>query len=179
MTARTVLLAILTLTGSVAAQESAGYQAREHVLNAGGHPAEGITPTSASYRISLDSLGDGVVWARLASPSFRLDGGSAAAALPPGEVTGLRWTDRQILVWDREPAAFSYGVYRGALADAAGPAYGDCALADVAATLVVDTTSPSSGEGFFYLITARNGLNEQGPKGRRSDGSLRAGNVCP
>ena len=42
-----------------------------------------------------------------------------------------------------------------------------------------DGDTPSSSQGYFYLVTVENRLDEQGPKGIDSYGAPRQGNVCP
>jgi hypothetical protein len=97
-----VLLA-LVLAGTALAQQSASFKLEEHVLNSGGNPdAAGSILTSANFRISLDSLGQGIVAQGLSSASFRLDSGFPEAYAPADEVTGLLFADKNNLEWDPE-----------------------------------------------------------------------------
>lgn len=157
-----------------AAQQSASYKLTEHVFNAGGHPQQGVEPASASYRITLGSLGEGLVAGELSGASYTLSAGHTGAYLPPGEVSGLRFDDIQTLVWDGEPSVGSYNLYRGAFTDLSGLGYGQCQQQGLPASTTTDTDAPATGAGFFYLVTAVNRLDEEGGKG-----SGRGGTTCP
>ncbi|RMG43699.1 MAG: hypothetical protein D6718_11535 [Acidobacteria bacterium] len=177
-----IVVMVLGLAGartSALAQQSASYRMDEHVLDQGGRPADGVTASSASYRVSLDSLGEGLVRAGLASATYHMDGSFGAAYPPPGEVLGLRFADQQTLAWSPERSVGVYEVYRDGLAAIAGGGYGTCWQQDVAGESVTDSDPIAPGEGFFYLVTARNRLDEEGTKGRDSAGSDRAGSACP
>ena len=178
ITAAIVLLAAL-VPGAAVAQQSASYRMDEHVLNQGGRPADGTTASSASFRISLDSLGEGLVRGGLASASYRMDGSFGSAYPPPGEVIGLRFADQQTLVWDPEPSVGAYDVYRDALSAISGGAYGTCWQQDLPSESATDTDPIAPGGGFFYLVTATNRLDEPGTKGSDSAGAERTGSACP
>jgi hypothetical protein len=163
------------------AQSSASYRIDEKALNEGGRPAQAVVCTSASYRISLDAIGDPIAGLTMSGPSFHLGGGSLATAFPPpGEVNGLQLlADRQTLAWAPEPAASAYNVYAGLLSTLPGQ-FGACAIARVAGTSAVDLTVPSLGTGLFYLVTGVNRLREESTKGHTSNGSERANpSPCP
>ena len=96
-----IWLAALVLGGSVLAQSSASYNLEEHVFNSGGHPLGGTTLASASFKISLDSLGEAISATDLTSASYRLDACFSAAYPPPGEVNGLLTCDGRIEKLDR------------------------------------------------------------------------------
>jgi hypothetical protein len=156
----------LLLAPDATGQESASYRLEEHALNAGGRPADGVEATSASYRISLDAIGQGVVGRDLSSDSYGMEGGFVSAYPPPGEVTGLFLTDAVTLVWDPEPSAGHYNLYRDALTSLADLGYGRCKQQRLTATTTTDPAMPSpAGEGYFYLVTAANRLHEEGTKG--------------
>jgi hypothetical protein len=156
----------LVLGPDATGQESASYRLEEHVLNAGGRPADGVEATSASYRVSLDAIGQGVLGRDLGSASYRMDGGFVSAYPPPGEVTGLFLTDAVTLVWDPEPAAGYYNLYRDAMTALSDLGYGRCKQQRLATTTTTDPAVPSPpGEGYFYLVTAANRLHEEGTKG--------------
>jgi hypothetical protein len=149
-----------------AGQQSASYRLEEHALNAGGRPADGVEATSVSYRITLDAIGQGVLGRDLSSASYRMDGGFVPAYPPPGEVTGVFLTDAVTLVWDPEPSAGHYNLYRDALTSLSGLGYGRCNRQRLTATTTTDPAVPSPpGEGYFYLVTAANRLHEEGTKG--------------
>ena len=187
MIARPVVSAALvvalgaTLTGSALAQESAHFRLREWAFNAGGDPLAGQHAASAHYGITLDSVGDAVAAARLASLSFRMDGGFVPAYPPPGEVRGLRLrVDRATLDFDPERSAGSYNLYRDLLTTLSGGGTGACLQYGLQETTAIDASTPPGGNGWFYLVTVENRLSEEGAKGSRSDGSPRPNPVpCP
>jgi len=153
------------------AQQSASYQVREHVLNAGGHPANGVVLTSVSYLISLDALGDSVAGAVLVGPSINVQGGFVPGYPPPGEVPPLLFVGRDHLEWGPERSVGHYNLYRDSLAALSGLGYG---------AWYNDPDLPGPGDGFFYLVTAVNSLGEEGPKGWDDAGAPRANpSPCP
>src|SRR6266540_5852987 len=161
-----VILVVLVLTAPAGplAQESAGYRLKEHAFNAGGHPDQGMTFSSAGFHVSLDALGDVVAPGGLSSGFFHLEGGWAVAYPPPGEVMNLHFAaDAKTLIWDPEKSVGAYEVYRGALSELPGLAYGSCFQSGLAGNGASDPAIPS--RGFFYLITSRNRLDEEGTKG--------------
>lgn len=173
------LLALLLTTPCVA-QESAGYKLNEHSLNSGGHPAAGQVMASASFRISYDAVGSPMVRWGLAGPSFRMDASFGAAYPPPGEVAGLRFADRQTLVWGPEKSVGVYEVYRDLVRFLPDLDYGTCLEAGLAGETVTDVENPPPQDAFYYLVTARNRLCEEGTKGNDSSGGKRANDApCP
>ncbi len=79
---------------------------------------------------------------------------AAAEAAP--EVTGLRFTP-DALVWNDEPTASEFHVYRGAIADLDGKTYAPCRDdldADRTDIRLEDPELPAPGAGYYYLITA-------------------------
>ena len=159
------------------AQTSASYKLTEATLNNGGNPLFGAHPVSASFRITLDAVGEGVVQSGAASASFRLDAGFVGRYGPPGEVSGARFPNKTTLAWDAEPWGHRYEVYRGTLGSLPGT-FGACFANDLTQPTASDASSPSVGQGQFYLVTARNRLREEGPKGFRSNGT-EEGNPAP
>src|SRR5438093_5432301 len=90
-----------TAIGPAIAQTSATYKMTEHVFNEGGHPAAGTALASASYRMSVDAVGDGLIAPVLGSASYAMDAGFVAAYRAPGEVTGVRVLPSKVtLAWD-------------------------------------------------------------------------------
>lgn len=184
---RTALVAALAawplLLGAAArpalAQQSASFHISDHTLNAGGRPEGGVTASSASYRISLESVGDGPVRSGLGSASYHMDVSFASCYPPPGEVTGLKFTDRTSLAWDPERSVGAYNLYRDSLTALSGGGYGVCFQPDLPDPAATDTDPVSVGSGFFYLVTAENRLAEEGTKGADSAGAERGGNACP
>lgn len=176
-----IALALALLAGAPAvAQESASYRLTEHTLNAGGHPADGKAMASTSFRISYDAVGTPAVRWGMAGPSFRMDASFGAAYPPPGEVDGLRFEGEELLRWNAERSAGVYGVYRDLVSGLPGLEYGQCLRGGLAETSLTDTSTPSHGKAFFYLVTARNRLGEEGTKGHDSVGNERANDApCP
>jgi hypothetical protein len=172
-------LALLMLAVAPQAQESGSYKLDEHTFNAGGNPAGGTVLTSTNYRITLDAVGDSVTGRNLSSNSYRMDGGFAQSYPPPGEVLGLLFTDKLTLVWDPEKSVGDYNLYRGLLSDLVGLGYGSCEQWNIATATTTDTDPVPAADGFFYLVTAENRLDEEGPKGFKSGSIPREGNWCP
>ncbi|ANM31475.1 hypothetical protein ABI59_20745 [Acidobacteria bacterium Mor1] len=86
------------------------------------------------------------------------------AALTPGDVTGLTWTDNVTLVWDTEPSATSYRVYRDTVDSLSYGSFGSCAPGGLdpvdTDTQLTDTDVPPTGSAWYYLITADDGNRE-------------------
>jgi hypothetical protein len=173
-------LAAACLAGGVArAQTSPSYKLVEHAINAGGDPTQGVALTSASFEVTLDAVGEGVLGAGIGSASFRMDGGFVAAHPPPGEVENLRWAGKTSIAWDPEKSAGTYRVYRDTLSSLPG-GYGACLATGLTSPALVDPGSPAAGAGWFYLVTSRSGLGEEGTKGNASDDTERPNPApCP
>jgi len=170
------LAAVVYALGSFA-QSSANYQLTESVFNAGGNPSPVLT--SASYAMTLDAVGDSVSGTNLASTSYSSDAGFAALFHPPGEVLDLRFTDSTHMAWDPESSVGSYNLYRGLVSGLSG-GYGSCLSSELAGESGVDASTPSSGQCFFYLVTAENRLAEEGTLGQTSSGVERTNpGPCP
>ncbi len=160
-----IVLAALLSSGFVLAQTSTSYQLEEYAFNAGGTPSQGQVLTSASFSITLASIGDTVAATGMSSASFQLDVGFDAAYPPPGEVLGLMLTDKETLVWNSESSAGQYNLYRDDISNG----YGNCEEQNLSATTTTDTSTPTSGNTFHYLVTVKNRLAEEGTKGFQSD----------
>jgi hypothetical protein len=170
----------LAASAPALAQQSASYKLTESAVNAGGRPVNGAGAASASFRVSFDAIGDAVSGATLASASYRVGSGFVAWFPPPGEARGLRFSDRTTLRWDPEPSVGSYSLYRDFVSALAGGGTGACFVNSVPTEQASDGGSPGAGKGFFYLVTARNRLGEEGTKGHRSSGSERPNPApCP
>jgi hypothetical protein len=172
------LLAMFALTPALA-QSSASYKLEEHVLNAGGHPHNGTTMASASYRVTLDSIGESVVGVGMSSASFGMDSGFDTAFRPPGETHGMWFSDHDTMHWDAERSASAYNVYRDLMSSLDALGYGNCFAPGVTGTTGTDTGTPPASDGWFYLVTAENRLGEEGTKGWDSTPTERQGTVCP
>jgi hypothetical protein len=145
----------------------------------GGGRSPSSPATAGSFRITLDAIGD---WARqpATSASFELTGGFVARYAPPDEVDHLRWRagDTVGLEWDPEPSAGSYYVYRDPSPLLPGGA--DCLGTNGADPQFQDPAQPPQGTGFFYLVTVRNRVGEEGTLGFRSSGVERSNPApCP
>ncbi len=160
-----IVLIVLFVGGSVLAQQSASFTLEEHTFNAGGNPDGGVILTSASFQITLDSIGDNAVAMGLSSASFQLDSGFPTAYPPPGEVEGLLLTDNVTLIWNIERSIGSYNLYRDLLGSLSALGYGTCEQAALTVETATDVTLLTVGNGFFYLVTAENKLTEEGTKG--------------
>lgn len=169
------------LAGPVLAQSSVSFKLDEHTFNQGGGPEAGVILTSAGFRITLHSVGESISATGLVSASFNLDASFAVAYPPPGEVLGLSFlASRQDLVWNPERSGGVYNLYRDSLGNLSGRDYGQCEQQSIPGPSINDSTVPSIGDGFFYLVTAENRLGEEGTKGFGSDSlTERAGTVCP
>ena len=165
------------LCGPAAAQTSTSFKLTENVLNAGGNPLDGARPASASFTISYDALGDAVAGSALISASYRAEGGFVIRYRPAGEVHGVRFTDGTSLSWDDGASVGTYNLYRNTLASLPGD-LGGCYQSALAGPPFVETATPPSGSGWFYLVTAENLLHQEGSKGHRSDGTERP-NAAP
>ena len=171
--------ALAAVPGIAAAQTSASYKLKEFSFNDGGRPAGGSVAASASYRIKLDAIGDAVTQAGLSSASQRMDGGFVSDYPPPGEIRNERWTSKTSMAWDPERSVGAYEVYRDLLSTLPG-AFGSCFQSSLTAEAATDAASPAAGTAWFYLVTARNRLGEEGTKGFRTGGAERANpSPCP
>lgn len=175
-----VVLAAFSTTGVIYAQSSASYRLKEHVLNAGGRPAETVVASSSGFRLSLESIGEALTRSAQSSGAYRLDGGFLPAYPPPGEVVDLNLlADHQTLTWSAEPASTAYNIYKGSLVGLPGT-YGTCAATRVAGLSWVDPSTPPPASGVFYLVTGENRLWEEGTKGFASNGAQRPNPApCP
>ena len=177
--AAVLLLVLAAGAGLCRAQTSASYKLTESSLDDGGDPRDGSFAASASHRIRLDALGQAVNLSGPASASFHLDAGFAAGYPPPTEVRNLHWTDPATLVWDPEKSTGRYELYRDLISTLPG-GFGACFQSGIAGETWSDAGTPPIGAGWFYLVTARNLIAEEGTKGFRSSGAERTNPApCP
>ena len=165
------LIVCLVCPAAAQAQQSASFKLQEFAINNGGHPADGLTLASASFRLSFGALGEGFSAAGLSSPARRMDACFVATYAPPGEVENLRLSDATTLNWDPERSVGRYNLYRGLLSAFPGGTYGSCQQSAIIGETATDAANPVSGQGFFYIVTAENRLAEEGTKGFDSSGS--------
>jgi len=173
-----VTLACVTVgTAWASGPSSASYRVADFAFNAGGSAPQ--SANSASFDVSPAAIGDALVLqGSLSSASFSVDAGHVVRYLPPGE-PWLVWSDATTLAWTRDRGAIRYDVYRGPVSGLPA-AEGACLAEDLEGPPFAEISRPAPGAGFFYLVTAANRLDEEGSRGRRSDGSERsAANPCP
>ena len=91
-------LLVVLLVLPILAQQSTSYRLAEHTFNAGGHPSDGVVLSSASFRITLDALGDSVAGHAVTSASYQIEGNFVARYVPPGEVSNLSFADSSTLI---------------------------------------------------------------------------------
>ena len=145
-----ILVATLALCGHVGAQQSTSYKISDHVFNTGGHPEAGTVLTSASHLMTMDAIGESVVGSGLSSASYRVDGSFMSAYPPPGEVTGLRFTNDVTLAWAPEKSVGGYNLYRDWLSSLSGLSYGQCKQYDLPGETATESDTPTPpGRGFF------------------------------
>jgi hypothetical protein len=175
------LVAVIHLVDAPArAQQSPSHKLTESTFNEGGHPAGGVVLTSAGYRITLDAVGDAARPTLVTGPSWRMHPGFVPAYRPPGEALNLLVDpDRVTFRWDPERSVGSYNLYRGLLSTLSGLGYGTCLQQSIAGETATDASIPSTGAGYFYIVTAENRLTEEGTKGFDSSGAERLGAFCP
>lgn len=165
--------------GPAHSQSSATFRLSESTVNAGGHPAQGLSMTSASYRVRLDAIGDAVSGGSSASASYRSGSGFSMRYQPPGEIENVRFQSRVALLWDNDPSAGTYNVYRDAIPTLPAGA-GACLQSAIQGASYIASASPPAGTGWFFLVTAENMLGEEGTLGTGSGGIARASVAsCP
>lgn len=172
------LLALVGVT-SAGAQSSASYRVESSSLNQGGRPSDGLIAQSASFRITLDAVGEAVPPLAAASASFGLSGGPTGLYAPPVEVQAVGFASSGTMSWAPMPSAMLYNLYRGVTGTLPGT-FGSCLASNVATTGFNDPASPGTRSGYFYLVTGENRLGEQGTKGYQSNGAQRTSSpACP
>ncbi|HEX6853187.1 MAG TPA: hypothetical protein VF139_17460, partial [Candidatus Polarisedimenticolaceae bacterium] len=102
----------------------------------------------------------------------------AGISQTPDEVAGLRLDTKSRLDWNAFPTLFGYvyDVLRSTSASDFSAA--TCVLSNDANASVVDATTPTSGQVFYYLVRAQNSCGT-GSLGFRSGGVERTGAGCP
>lgn len=175
-----VLAVLLLRVIPAVAQQSTSFNLEEHTINAGGHPAQGTFLVSASYRVTLDAIGDTVTGPGMSSASFKMESGFPSWFPPPGEVHDLRFSGGQTLEWSPERSVGSYVLYGGVVDSLIVADYGMCLEEDIDVESTIVSDGVPSGQALFYLVTAMNRLGEEGTSGFRSSGAERPdGTPCP
>ena len=167
----TMVVLLLALPALAAAQSSASYRVGQSTFNNGGNPSPELT--SASYRVTLDAVGDAAAATGLSSASYGMGGGFPEGCAPPGEVAGLLFSGLATLVWNAEPSVGAYDLWRGDLSGLPGDNYGTKIAEDLASETASDSDTPPAGGCYVYLVTAENRLEEEGTKGYKSSGEER------
>jgi len=176
----TISLALVFASSALLAQTSTSYRLDEHVFNSGGVPLGGTLVSSASYSLSLVAIGDAVGGSDgPSSVSYGVASGFTSGYPAPGEVQGVTFADSTTLTWDEEHSVGNYNLYRGLLSSISGLGYGLCEQQEIVGNSTTDPSPPPSGDGYFFLVTVQNRLDEEGTKGSASDASERTGGVCP
>jgi len=170
-----VLAAALLATSAASAQQGGNFAITESAFNLGGNP--GVVLKSAGFEITLSAAGGNPVAGILTSAAFQIDGGFVGSNPPPGEVLGFAFTDSQTLVWANERTAVEYNVYRAGVGSLPGD-FGACIRNGLPGETATVAATPGNKVAQFFLVTAVNGLAEEGTKGFTSAGSER-GNAAP
>lgn len=180
------VLSLALLAPAALGQASANYSLTENVFDEGGVPESGTVMISPIYRISSASLGEAAVGIGLESGSafgsgaYGMDSGFVSSFPPPGEVHDLRLPDSDTLVWAPDKSIGFYNLYRDLLTNLAGMGYGSCEQHGITEETTTDPDTPPDTDGFFYLVTAHNRLDEEGTKGSSSAGDQRPNpDPCP
>ncbi|MEW5806520.1 MAG: hypothetical protein AB1756_04100 [Acidobacteriota bacterium] len=162
------------------AQESTNYKLKEYTFNNGGDPRNGTVLTSTNYKVSLDSIGDTIADGSMSSASYGINSGFDTWYLPPDEVLNLRFlSDKTTLTWSPEGSVGHYNLYRDLLSNL-DPGYGNCQETLIQDEQATDASTPSAGQGYFYLVTAVNRIYEEGTMGYKSSGGERPNSSpCP
>ncbi len=100
--------------------------------------------------------------------------------LTPGEVMRLRWASKTTLGWDALEGATSYHAYRG---DRSAVSYGFFGACHdellLGGTQAIDSGTPSSGAGWFYLVTGEDGSSSEGTLGFATGAERSNFAACP
>ena len=121
----------------------------------------------------LDATGDGIAQADC--------GGYERVApilLEPGDVDGLLALSATGWIWDAEPLATSYKIYRGALSALGYDYVLDCDDS-VPTPGYSDADLPPSGDGFVYLISGSAGPTLEGTLGFGTSAERSNFSPCP
>src|SRR2546422_3792358 len=80
--------------------------------------------------------------------------GRPALAVPPGEVTGDRFSNATTLTWTATAGADDYNVYRGLLSSLKLGIPAQCHGDEITGTSFATPALPSRGDAYYYLVTA-------------------------
>jgi hypothetical protein len=174
-----VATTVACLCGVVLAQTSPSYRLENGSLHTGAQTSVSTGLASESYRMRLQTVGQALTGQAIHGSTFAMDVGFVQGYPPPGEVVRLVALDRSTVTWHPERSVGAYRLYRGELGQL--PAgYGECRLPELFDEHAQLDEEPAAGQGFFYLVTARNSLHEEGTKGYDSAGARRINPApCP
>ena len=82
------------------------------------------------------------------------------------------------LVWDPERSVGTYNLYRDLLSVLPG-SFGECLQSSITGETATELDTPPTGQGWFYLITAKNRLGEEGTGTERSGAQRPNSSPCP
>ena len=132
----------------------AGSPCLDHGPDPLGYMGEPCCDLDGKQRL-LDYDGDGLA---------EMDPGAYEHANPSpaiAEVANLHWSAGDTLEWDVVGTATEYRLYQAALSALGYDEFGSCVDAISSSTpWYLDGASPTSGDGWFYLVTAYDGANE-------------------
>ena len=103
-------------------------------------------------------------------------------ALVPAEATGLLWSGKDAMIWDADPGARDFHLYRGALADLFYDDFGTCRddlLIGSSSAEMNDPELPLPGAGFYYAVTVEGQRREESSLGVGACAERSNFNPCP
>jgi photosystem II stability/assembly factor-like uncharacterized protein len=138
------------------------------------------------FRIGTDQFGyapgvelRNIATTGLANTPFTAVVPDRALCPPPGEVHNQVWASKTTMIWDHEPSLGTYNLYRDLISTLPG-GFGGCLQSGIATESATDAALPAVGAGWFYIVTARNNLGQEGTKGFQSGGMERSNPApCP
>jgi hypothetical protein len=149
-------------------------------LDHGPDPAtyDGFPPTDADGNPRLlDHDGDGLAVNDVGAYERR------NTELTPGEVQNVRWDFDFRMIWDAEPSAVEYHIYRGLLTDLSYQSFGSCRDdldSNRTDTQLDDFEDPlNPGDGFFYSVTAEDDAGNNGTLGFGTSAERSNFTPCP
>lgn len=100
----------------------------------------------------------------------------------PGSLQPLRFQSKTTFTWEDGSTnrSSTFDVYRATSADLHSGHYGSCQQSSVPNNSSQDSSEPPAGSVWFYLVTGRNAVGEEGTMGNDSQGIERGNfNPCP
>jgi hypothetical protein len=144
-----------------------------------------LTGVPFSLVATTDAQGQGVLAMTLDTmslPAATVDQGGITQppCLAPSEVgVDLLFVDMQSLTWSASAASSSYDLYRGSIDGGTWTFDHACLAPGLTSPAATDSSIPSAGEGFYYLVSGKNACGEGG-LGVASNGQPRPNpSPCP